>query len=736
MTLDHLRTLLPHLGRAEVSTIFHAWSRRGPGEPEDIVAWLHAREAIPEDAVLSVARESPVILDDHDVPRPSSARPLGRIGRGGMGEVWLCRDEALHRTIAVKRLTGHGGAPDPAARRRFIREAQLTAQLDHPGIVAVHGLESGGDPSYSMKLIRGRTLAAWLDEARAATRRGSPRALREGYRLAARLELFTAVCEPVAYAHARGVIHRDLKPDNVMIGTFGEVLVVDWGIGRVIGQPDDAVDTGEYVQSVDGTALGDVVGTVPYMSPEQARGENDKVDARSDQFSLGLLLYELVTLQRARALGGAPEAMLAAATRGDVPRLPRSAPGGEPIPRELRAVVRRATAADPTRRYASVGDLAADVRRVVRGDAVLASPDSTLQRVTRSALRHRERVAGAIGAIALLTLAAFGLLIGAGSWVREQDRRAAAEEEARRLDAAAVAQERARALDAMLFRQEGLVRGLAAAARRAIAHPPSGAQAVYLAAAFAHPSSAPPDLAESAVYRGRASVAYPDLAVAPGLDPTTPRVVTLLRALASLQPELEATLLGSLPDTVPSPATDVDARQRILSLGTPAVWSYVASADGVLVGYPGVGSYPPEYDPRRQPWYHEGIGRTGPGWGRPYVDESGMGLLISCTTPLLAPDERVIGVVGLDLSVRSLAGDWLSPGADADGYLVDDQGNVVIASAGGQNLQAAVGVVPFPDQAGLAAIVANPTHGQAVSAGHLLAWSRLGAVPWTYVTVD
>ena len=128
MTLDHLRTLLPHLGRAEVSTIFHAWSRRGPGEPEDIVAWLHAREAIPEDAVLSVARESPVILDDHDVPRPSSARPLGRIGRGGMGEVWLCRDEALHRTIAVKRLTGHGGAPDPAARRRFIREAQLTAQ--------------------------------------------------------------------------------------------------------------------------------------------------------------------------------------------------------------------------------------------------------------------------------------------------------------------------------------------------------------------------------------------------------------------------------------------------------------------------------------------------------------------------------------------------------------------------------------------------------------------------------
>ena len=230
-----------------------------------------------------------VLGDDSPVLRPlHGAQPelperigryhvSGEIARGGVGSVWKARDLELGREIALKVLLNrHDGNPD--ATRRFVEEAQIGAQLQHPGIVPVHdmGLVSGKKPYFAMKLVKGQTLATLLDERRDRAQD------RQRF-----LSIFEQICQPLAYAHARGVIHRDLKPSNVMVGSFGEVQVMDWGLAKVLArggiEDDDRVTRVETQVSVIETVrsgstgsesvTGSVMGTPAYMPPEQARGE-------------------------------------------------------------------------------------------------------------------------------------------------------------------------------------------------------------------------------------------------------------------------------------------------------------------------------------------------------------------------------------------------------------------------------------------------------------------------------
>src|SRR5262245_32048960 len=223
------------------------------------------------------------------LPSDLDTAPRGRYellhdhARGGAGRVMRAYDPRLRRTVAVKESL----RSTDQARARFVREAQLTARLQHPGIVPVHELARwpDGQPFYAMKMVSGRSLKALLAE-------------KSG--LAARLELLPnviAVAETIAYAHSERVIHRDLKPGNIMIGAFGETVVIDWGLAKNLGEPDVAPaslgpwrDAGETGESA--TATGMVLGTPAYMPPEQARGET--VDERADVYALGAILYELL----------------------------------------------------------------------------------------------------------------------------------------------------------------------------------------------------------------------------------------------------------------------------------------------------------------------------------------------------------------------------------------------------------------------------------------------------------
>ena len=200
-------------------------------------------------------------------------RMLGTIGQGAMGEIQIARDQELGRTVAFKRMLPEL-ARDAAMAARFFAEAQITAQLDHPNVVPIYDFEVAPDQSlgYAMKLVEGLTMTKVIEDARELLRLEGP--AREPARLADRLRNFLAVCDAMAFAHAKGVLHRDLKPDNVMVGRHGQVYVMDWGICRVIGTPDEApgeVEARIGASEVHGrTRYGAIIGTPAYMSPEQA----------------------------------------------------------------------------------------------------------------------------------------------------------------------------------------------------------------------------------------------------------------------------------------------------------------------------------------------------------------------------------------------------------------------------------------------------------------------------------
>jgi serine/threonine protein kinase len=255
------------------------------------------------------------------------------LGRGGMGTVYLAEDRELDRLIAIKVLNTPAATDD--LRQRMIREAQIIARLEHPGIVPVHdtGTLPDGRIFYAMKYVRGSR----LDEYAA-----------QGASLNDRLRKFQSVCDAVAFAHAHGVIHRDLKPQNIMIGSFGEVLVLDWGVAKIRNDPH----RGATYNTSDGT----VIGTRDYMSPEQARGEIE-IDERADIYSLGAVLKFLLTGQR--------------------------------VSKTARAICVKAMAPDPENRYASASELSADVGHLLDAEPVSAYRENALEKARRWAGKNR-----------------------------------------------------------------------------------------------------------------------------------------------------------------------------------------------------------------------------------------------------------------------------------------------------------------------------------------------------------
>jgi formylglycine-generating enzyme required for sulfatase activity len=270
---------------------------------------------------------------------------LGELGRGGMGEVRRVLDTRLGRVGAMKMLLARQDATTSAAIR-FVEEAQATAQLEHPGIVPVHdlGVTPDGALYFTMKEVRGRTLDAAI-----ASESGPLRVRRL-------VDALLKASEAVAYAHSRGVVHRDLKPGNVMLGDFGEVLVLDWGLARVTGEAKEAEPAVRTRRSESGsmrTRIGAVTGTPAYMAPEQARGDAAAVGPHTDVYALGLVLYEI--LAGRAAFSGTVTEVLNAVLKGAPPPPPDA-------PDELRALYLASSAADPGARPKDAGAFAQALR--------------------------------------------------------------------------------------------------------------------------------------------------------------------------------------------------------------------------------------------------------------------------------------------------------------------------------------------------------------------------------------
>jgi hypothetical protein len=342
---------------------------------------------------------------------------------GGIGRVWLARDASLGRDVALKELRPER-AGSPAVWARFLKEAQVTGQLEHPGIVPIYELgRRPGDqqPFYTMRFVRGRTLAeaAAAYYRRRAGGEAGPLELRE------LLTALVGVCNAVAYAHSRGVLHRDLKPQNVVLGDYGEVMVLDWGLARVTGEPDDMAAPLELPAAggVDATVQGQVLGTPAYMAPEQAEGRLDLLGPATDVYGLGAILYEILA-GRPPFRGDDTAAVLRLVAHDPPPR-PRSVEKGAPA--ALEAVCLKALAKSPAERYATAKELAAEAERWLADEPVGAYRDPLATRARRWAGRHRTLVSAA----AVLLVA--GLLgVSAGAILLD---RARAETERQRLEA-------------------------------------------------------------------------------------------------------------------------------------------------------------------------------------------------------------------------------------------------------------------------------------------------------------
>lgn len=730
---ERLRSDVPtleRLGVTDLATRYEAWIQAG--HPRDVDRFLGSlrRAGVLTVRDLCEVHSARPVRSGHGLPHPDRAplehryEILTELGRGGMGNVLLARDRELLRTVALKVLVQ--GAGDHLAQR-FVSEACITAQLDHPNIISVHGLERArdGQPAFTMKVVNGRTLHDLLCDAR--DRVQDRQAFGPGESLGERLEVFVKVCEGVAYAHERGVLHRDLKPDNLMVGAFGEVIIMDWGIAELLHDPHSGAAPSERTTRIGPNERGRAVGTPVYMSPEQARGR--PLTPRSDQYSLGLILQEIATLERAITGTALPEIVLRA-MEGE--RRPVRLVNGGAVHPDLVAIIRRATSVDPDHRYASVLALAADVRRFLQQEEVLARPDNLTRKVRRWGSRHTGLLATLLVLAVFAAVSFLGLgvaaITGVMAWAVSEQARLAA------LTADVVSH--SHEIDVEFLEVEAALEQLSSTTEQLWTYAAPQPGPVYRRADF-RGARAPGDYAAAPSYGRPMSFTDPLVLVPPDVS-FKGAVEDEVRRLRPLRRTFRQVMLNAHGLEIVAAAPAIRERTLRQSRGS-VLWLYLGLTSGPLINYPGFPDLSEDYDARRRPWFTTTQGTRGARWGELYQDDSGLSILLPCNRALYDPDGMFFGVAGADMALDTVV-DLLDMPLASSAWLVDRNGNVVVSTADrGRNLGAglhgdrSLGTHPFPEPAIAEAIVDGQTTGMRRAGGARFVWSRLTAVPWTYV---
>jgi serine/threonine protein kinase len=351
-----------------------------------------------------------VLIELERLLNPDHARYRNRKphAKGGFGVVAKAEDHLLHRTVAYK-TTRDDRRADPAGDDRFLNEGRITGRLEHPGIPPVYdlGCDDQGRPFYAMRFIEGRSLTEAIRRFHREVPTRKPHERNIEFR--GLLNRFVTVCETVAYAHSQGVIHRDLKPEHIKLGRYGQTIVLDWRLAKEFGGPDALGPDPSPEVPVEANGKTSTVGTPAYMSPEQAGA--GAIGLWSDVFGLGAILYELLT-DRAPYRGSTPGEVRAKAKACQFIR-PRKAKRG--IPRALEAICLKAMEQKPEDRYASADALAQDVRNWLADEPVSAGREPWLERAWRLARRHRTAtsagaaviLAGLVGLVVVMFITAW-----------------------------------------------------------------------------------------------------------------------------------------------------------------------------------------------------------------------------------------------------------------------------------------------------------------------------------------
>ncbi|MBU6160209.1 MAG: serine/threonine protein kinase [Myxococcales bacterium] len=361
-----------------------------------------------------------VVLSSSNGPRYATLRELGR---GGMGEVDLVEDRDIGRTVAMKRLLADQDGLDAVAR--FVDEVRTIGRLEHPNIVPIHdvGIDERGRFFFVMKYVDGETLETIIERLRAGDAAYVAR-----FDRTRRVEIFQQILRALQFAHGRGIIHRDLKPANVMVGRFGEVVLMDWGVARTFGPDAAAIDSaalgsprassdeagGSGIGRAITTEAGALIGTPYYMSPEQARGENDTLDQRSDLYSATLLFHEWLGLEHLRAHHDSLLGLLVAAVSEPPPSVmqlfARYRTLG--IGAEYAHFVGKGLQLQPADRYQSAADMLDDLHRILAGTFRVQCPVTFIKRVFLALSHQVDRAPGVVIGVAMTTALGMLLLLG------------------------------------------------------------------------------------------------------------------------------------------------------------------------------------------------------------------------------------------------------------------------------------------------------------------------------------
>lgn len=653
---------------------------------------------------------------------------LHKIGEGAMGQIHLAKETDLLRHVAFKSLH-EKASQDESVLNAFVNEVQITAQLDHPNIVPIYSMEKTDDNNiaYSMKLVQGQTLKDLIMQARQVYQKGEE--IPEELSLPSLLERFLDLCDAVNYAHSKEIIHRDLKPSNVMLGPYHELYLMDWGIARPIG-PGPYTEI-EITHPTWPNEEGVVIGTPRYLSPEQALGQNLRLDGRSDQFALGSILFELVCLKAAFKASSQTE-LLRKIIRGQ--REPfRHAFDAYPIPRALQAIIAKATATRRRERYTSVEALAQDVRRYLRGEAILARPDTPPEKLLRWLNHHLQWVLA--GLLLILLVSASVMIVSQAQ--QTQALQATQFREQRRNELMTQVFRQSQKIDTHFLKVEQALEGLAAATRYLLLQ--------------AEPSDEPP--------QWRTQFQPPDLVFAPYYNlKVSPNWVITMPSFNAEPSDFETQLKQILPVRhhlrrmfsrdlyAPELLSPEQQRRAITEEGGAMIWMTIVLNEGVSLGYPG-SDFSGDFDGRQRPYYFLAANKQGNHWGNPYVDVTGRGLMLPSARSIYDDAGRFRGVVAVDTIFDYIISELLTlPEAGPEivnSYLVDDRGQIVVSSAQKSKFREDASKayeefeLPLFDNAQLQEAIRNKSSGQLTfqrgDTEHLLLYYRMDTIGWYYV---
>ena len=590
---------------------------------------------------------------------------LKMIAEGGFGKIFLARDLVLGREVVIKSLkTEHLARPESV--EKFISEAKLSAQLDHPAIVPLFSLDTDTVDGLhlAMQLVNGITLKEYLNRCRnkfAAKKIGTRRYERN---LQVRLESFLKVCDAIEYSHGRGIIHCDLKPENIMLGKNGEVYVMDWGIACPNGT----------------CRKGNLEGTPAYMPPETF--QNGIANPQTDVFALGMILNEIVTLRKpvsgadAKEIIGKIRAGKFEPSTPENPRLRLS-----PV---LRAIIEKARAMDPRERYRSAGELAADIRHFLFNEEVSACPDSLLQKFVRFLGRHGKlMLITTLGMIALGAVAvSFTLYKQVKAEMIEQTRsefRYSRDQELAQLLARAIGV--SRTFDRQINNLEHDLTAITTNAMMLLNANIRMAddEPIYSRNDLSR-GKVPPTMARSRGFGYEIDLNHIVYHIAPGAKPADSE--ERVRRLSMLRPVFLFALIESRQDHTLAEHNLPILKQRLLDSGAPLIDAYLGFQDGLFVLYPCSKILPENFDHRQRPWYkermdiaHTSLAAT---WGSPYLSVDG-DMMLPCTRPMIDLHGKFHGVAAIDVSVLKLVNSLRGRGGRGK-YLLE---KTIVDAAGG-----------------------------------------------------